>query len=192
MRHIQRSQAPVPHRDPRRARAGTGAAGAAAGERTRGYFPPAADFMVDLDGDGRDEVVVWYDNRLLAWGSDLKDRWSVPARDWQVRNVLPASPGRASTLVLPLATAIDGKSGEVRWTYKPSSIATRYAGELLDPGNSEQLPRLIFSRNPLFWTICRSALPATPRRRLRSPFRCKAARPAWPATTRGGRVGCPG
>ena len=24
------------------------------------YSPPVADFMVDLDGDGRDELVIWY------------------------------------------------------------------------------------------------------------------------------------
>ena len=76
--------------------------------------------MIDLDGDGRDELVVWHNNRLNAWGSDLKDRWSIPAPSWRVLRVLPASPGRPTTLVLPPATAIDGKTGEASWIYKPA------------------------------------------------------------------------
>jgi hypothetical protein len=123
-------------------------------------FPPLLHHVIDLDGDGRDELIVWHDNRLCAWGRDLKDRWSIPARDWHILRVLPASPGRSSTLILPPASAIDGMSGQPRWTYKPPH---GYGGDLLDPGDSARLPRLLFTRNPLLGTVCRSAVPATPR-----------------------------
>ncbi len=141
-------------------------------ERARRVLPPEsvasdmlpgiADFMVDLDGDGRDELIVTNNTVMNAWGSDLKDRWSILARDWQILRVLPGSPGRSTTLVVPPARAIDGKSGQLRWIYKPSPPTNRYVGDLLDPGNSEQMPRLIISRNPQFGTVCRCALPATP------------------------------
>jgi hypothetical protein len=127
-------------------------------------FPPLADFMIDLDGDGRDELIVWHNNRLNAWGSDLKDRWSIPARDWRVLRALPASPGRSTTLVVPPATGIDGKTGEASWIYKPAPPPwDRGGGELLDPGGSARMPRLIFTRNALLGTVCRFALPTTPR-----------------------------
>ncbi len=126
------------------------------------YFPPLADYMIDLDGDGRDELLVWHNSRLQAWGSDLKDRWSIPAEGWSILRFLPASPSRSSTLVLPPAIALDGISGQVRWTYKPSPLRSRRAGDLLDPGDSARMPRLISTRMPLAETICRHALPALP------------------------------
>ena len=53
--------------------------------------------VLDLDGDGRDEMVVWYDNRLRAWGRDLKELWSVPSAQWRIEQILPSSPGHPST-----------------------------------------------------------------------------------------------
>ncbi len=126
------------------------------------YFPPVGDSMIDLDGDGRDELVAWYDNKLYAWGSDLKDRWSFPTDDMRVLHVLRPYPGRPGTLVLPPSRAIDGMTGEVRWIHKPFPLASRNGGELLDPGHATRLPRLIFAYNNPSATICRNALPATP------------------------------
>ena len=127
------------------------------------YFPPVGDYMIDLDGDGRDELIVWNDNKLSAWGSDLKDRWSFPTDDMSILRVLRPYPGRPSTLILPPSRAIDGMTGELRWIHKPFPLASRNGGELLDPGNSTRLPRLIFARNNSSGTICRNALPATPK-----------------------------
>jgi hypothetical protein len=126
-------------------------------------FPPVADYMLDLDGDGRDELIVWNDNRLRAWGSDLKDRWSLPAEDWQILRFLPPSGGRSGTLLLPPARGVDASSGEVRWTYKPSPLRNRFAGDLLDPGDSTQTARLVSTRHDLPDTVCRHVLPATAR-----------------------------
>ncbi len=127
------------------------------------YFPPVGDYMIDLDGDGRDELIVWNDNKLYAWGSDLKDRWSFPTDDMSILRVSRPYAGRPSTLILPPSRAIDGMTGELRWIHKPFPLASRQSGELLDPGNSTRLPRLIFTRNNLSGTICRNALPATPK-----------------------------
>ncbi len=33
----------------------------------------------DLDGDGRDELLLYYDRSLHAWDHELKDRWFWPA-----------------------------------------------------------------------------------------------------------------
>src|SRR5262249_14002484 len=99
------------------------------------YFPPTGGSMVDLDGDGRDELLVWNDNRLSAWGSDLKDRWSFPTDDMQILRVLSFR-GRPSTLVLPPSRAIDGMTGDFRWIHKPIPLTSRNGGELLDPGDS--------------------------------------------------------
>jgi hypothetical protein len=66
-------------------------------------------------------------------------------------------------LILPPSRAIDGLTGELRWIHKPFPLSSRQSGELLDPGNATRLPRLIFTRNNLSGTICRTALPATPK-----------------------------
>jgi hypothetical protein len=124
-------------------------------------FPPVADFMIDLDGDGRDELVVWNDNRLNAWGSDLKDRWSIPTKNWNVLRILRESPDGRATLVLPPATAIDGVTGKVLWTNKPPAPGSWPGGDPLDPGDSSRMPRLIFTHNLLPGTVCRSAMPTT-------------------------------
>ena len=45
-----------------------------------------SDLMMDLDGDGRDELAVWYDRRLRAWGRDLKEHWSRPRKAGRSRD----------------------------------------------------------------------------------------------------------
>jgi hypothetical protein len=132
-------------------------------ERVPKGFPPVADYMLDLDGDGRDELIVWNDNRLQAWSRDLKEQWSIPTESYQILRFLPACSGRPSTLLLPPATAIDGTSGRVRWALKPSPLRKSYAGDLLDPGDATRLPRLVSVRHHLVDTVCRLALPTTPR-----------------------------
>ena len=125
-------------------------------------FTPDADYMIDLDGDGRDELVVWNDNRLNAWGSDLKDRWSIPTKNWQVPRILRESPDGRATLVVPPAGAIDGVTGKLRWTNKPPATGSWPVGDPLDPGDSSRMPRLIVTHNFLPGTVCRLVMPTTP------------------------------
>jgi hypothetical protein len=119
-----------------------------------------SDLMMDLDGDGRDELMVWYDNVLSAWGRDLKDLWSMPAPGgWPVGQYLRSAPDHPCTLVLSPMTAVDGMTRRAIWVDK---AATRDV-TLLDPGDATRMPLLASggSRSPP--TVCRYALPATPR-----------------------------
>ena len=146
------------------------------------YFPPVGDYMIDLDGDGRDELIVWYDNKLYAWEVDLKDHSSFPTDDTQILRVFRTYTGRPSTLILPRREPSTASPANLRWIHKPFPLLSRLSGELLDSGNATRLPRLIFNRNNLSGTICRNALPSTPNRRLPSPSG-RSHPPASPATT---------
>ncbi len=120
------------------------------------YFPPLGDIMVDLDGDGRDELMVWYASRMSAWGRDLKEIWSRPAGNWETGTPLPSPPGRPKKLIVQPMTALDGPTGRVRWTYK----GPRWEGvTLLDPGDAERMPLVVSGQSAP--TVCRQVLPAT-------------------------------
>ena len=147
--------------------------------------------MIDLDGDGRDELVVWNDNAVCL-GKRPEDRWSISSKNWQVVRALErTSPGSAPTLIMPPATAIDAATGKVRWMYKTPAAWSWYGGDWLDPGGSSQLPRLIFSRNLVSGT---SAGRSCRRRQAETTFppRVPGRCPVSPATTRAGRAPCPG
>ncbi len=130
-------------------------------------------FIVDLDGDGRDELVTWYADALHAWGRDLKELWSLQAKDWPIASLLLAKdwklerllqlwPGPPRTLFVAPATSIDGTTGEVRWTYRsPPPWWGPHAIRLLDPGDATRMPMLVTPRESA--TICRRALPTSPR-----------------------------
>ena len=122
------------------------------------YYPPVCDFPVDLDGDGRDELVVWNDNRLSGWGRDMKTWWSTMSKCWPYGLFLPESPGRPCSLFIDPTTAVDGSTGEVRWTEKSPPWGDK---SLLDPGDSTRRPLLLSDRRGP--TVCRLALPLTTR-----------------------------
>ena len=151
-------------------------------------FIPVADCMIDLDNDGRDEIVFWYDEQLSAWGRDLKDRWSIPAHDWPVFRVPGRAAGGSRALFLPSARILDGRNGHVQWTYNPPWPSNRYGGELLDPGGRGSMPRLINSRNGWVGTVCRYLLASTAKGAYAPATGTPSLWRTLLATTRAGRV----
>jgi outer membrane protein assembly factor BamB len=130
----------------------------------------------DLNGDGRDELLVWYGDRLHACGPDLKDLWSRPHRNISVTQILSSSPGRAAEIIIPEVWALDGSTGLPRWTGLPPLFyrPEQFSPKLLDPGVSDRLPLLI--ANGLGATVCRVALPTNAEGKI-APPRGRLARP---------------
>ena len=65
---------------------------------------------VDLDGDGRDELLFRNAGRLCSVRGDLTEIWSWPTRE-PIREVLPASPRHAATVILGPSLGLDGVTG---------------------------------------------------------------------------------
>jgi hypothetical protein len=167
--------------------------------------------VVDTNGDGRDELLVVEGDlpggRLGAWNGELKDLWTWPPRSktserrnselselesWSVRSrtidrFLPASAGRAGTVVTTPALAIDVATAAPVWTGQAPLVSSpelenllshggsmqlfgspfQFAPKLLDPGDSARLPLLI--ANGLGATVCRVALPTTAQGAVAAP-----------------------
>ena len=126
--------------------------------------PPDLVRVADVNGDGRDELLVRYGDSLHVWTRDLKELWSMPQKQNVNRpeQILPASPGQAGTVIVPPAMGLDGSNGHPRWA-GPSPRNwwwSVFTTNLLDPGDSSRLPR--FLTTGLGATVCRSALATTP------------------------------
>ena len=125
------------------------------------YFPPVLDVMFDLDGDGRDELLVWHDGVFSAWDRNLKAIWT-RSEGWPVARYLPAGAGSPSELILSPLTAVLGTSGKSLWAYRSPTrwwVQGPSAG-LLDRGSSKRMPLLISA--DFSSTACRYAIATTP------------------------------
>jgi tRNA A-37 threonylcarbamoyl transferase component Bud32/outer membrane protein assembly factor BamB len=103
----------------------------------------------DLDGDGRDELLVHEGDRLRAYRADLEELWSWPTRE-QIRELLPAAPGRPATVVLNPSLGLDGATGRPIW-----SIGA--ARSILRVSNDNALPHALTGSDET--TVCRAAMP---------------------------------
>jgi hypothetical protein len=114
----------------------------------------------DLDGDGRDELLVRYGEKLWALDRKLNEIWSRPNPSATVDHVLPGASGQPGKVIVPWALALDGATGQARWTGQNPLVywPDQFGPKLLDPGDSS-LPLLI--GNGLGATVCRVALPTT-------------------------------
>ncbi len=123
----------------------------------------------DLNGDGRDDLLVWSNGRLRAWGPDLREAWSRPDQFASIDQVLPGSPGNPSALIITPALALDGATGQSRWTAQGAFTARPAESEpaLLDPGNSTRHP--LWLSLGMGATVCREALPTTSNGKLAPP-----------------------
>jgi outer membrane protein assembly factor BamB len=113
----------------------------------------------DVNGDGRDELLLWYDDRLHTWTRDLKDLWSSPLPKARLDEILLAAPGQPGTVVVNPAVGLDGADGHPRWAGQPRLAywGHPFTPKLLDNGHSVREP-LMVSRD-LGATICRMAIP---------------------------------
>ncbi len=118
--------------------------------------------VADVNGDGRDELLVWYDDRLHVLTRDLKESWSTPQPHAQLDEILPGSGGQSGTVLVRPPVGLDGADGHPRWAgHSPQHWAwSLFQTNLLDRGDPARLPR--FLTTGLGATVCRSALPTTP------------------------------
>ncbi len=114
----------------------------------------------DCDGDGPDELLVWYADRLRAWGLDLEERWSWPDKFATSGQVIPVSAGRPPEVIVTPGLGLDGATGRPRWKGQGDLVWPFQAPQILDPGNSTNLPLQLVHRQGE--TICRRTMPAAP------------------------------
>jgi hypothetical protein len=105
----------------------------------------------DLDGDGRDELLVQDDDRLSACRGDLSELWSRPNRE-RIEQVLRSHSGQPATVILESMRALDGVKGRTLWKGRP--------GRAIDAGSSANRPRVLTVDHDA--TICTLVLPTTP------------------------------
>jgi tRNA A-37 threonylcarbamoyl transferase component Bud32/outer membrane protein assembly factor BamB len=110
----------------------------------------------DLDGDGRDELLLFYNDRLHAWGAGLKDVWSSSIKSERLEQIVTATRSRHATIIVEQAFGLDGMSGQSRWVGQPSLRPPAFKPTLLDPGNTKRQP--LFISEGLGATVCRVAL----------------------------------
>jgi serine/threonine protein kinase len=125
---------------------------------------------VDLDGDGRDELLFHDGGRLRACRGNLTEQWSWPTRD-TIHEVIPASAGRPATGVVNPSLALDGATGRPVWSGGP-------ARSILRSSDDHKLPRML--TGPDGSTVCRVAMPIS----IEGTFRAPQGMPAKPAALR--------
>jgi hypothetical protein len=116
---------------------------------------------VDLTGDGRDELVLNFGDRLRVLSRDLKELWSRPDGTVPGHLLIPASMGRNGVVIANRRVGLDGASGRALWAGQYPRQWNRGLGpQLLYPGEDARQPLEISSGTGV--TVCRSVLPATP------------------------------
>ena len=133
-------------------------------ERAHRYIvddPSPILIAADLNGDGRDELLVNYGGLVHAWDRDLKDIWMWPSQSGKVDQIVPASAGRPGEVILSPAAGFDAETGQPRWAGLGPLVERppQFMPRLLDPGDSTRLPLLI--GDGLGATVCRVAMPTS-------------------------------
>ncbi len=113
----------------------------------------------DLDGDGRDELLVSYGGLVHVWDRNMKELWFWPSRSSAIDQIVPASAGRPREVILAPGLSLDAVTGQARWTGQAPLVESpaQFLPKLLDPGDAKRLPLLL--RHGLGATVCRVAMP---------------------------------
>ena len=124
---------------------------------------------VDLDGDGRDELVAEDENRVYVWDAALENVWSRATHGRAVQRVLQGARGEPGAIVIAPALSLDGKTGQPRWAGQDPLFVQedRPAVTILDPGSLTRRPRFLEERG--LSMVCRLALATTPDGGLAAP-----------------------
>ena len=85
-----------------------------------------------MNGDGRDELLLFSEGRFWAWDGELKDVWSWRTTLKEIDAILHSAKGHPSEVVLSQAFALDGATGRPRW-----------AGKGLPAHDAEESPRIL-------------------------------------------------
>ena len=114
-----------------------------------------------MNGDGRDELLLFSEGRFWAWDGELKDVWSWRTTLKEIDAILHGAKGRPSEVVLSQAFALDGATGRPRWAGKglpahDAEESPRILEGLRDRDGSRGVPLLI--TNALGATVCREAV----------------------------------
>ncbi len=117
---------------------------------------------IDLDGDGRDELVAEDENRVYVWDSALENVWSRATHGQAVQRVLRGARGESGAVVIAPALGLDGKTGQPRWAGQDPLFVQEHRPEvtILDPGSLTRRPR--FLEESGLSTVCRLAMATTP------------------------------
>jgi hypothetical protein len=138
--------------------------------RGRLMDPPRPLRSYDLNGDGRDELLFFEGDKLVATRGDFRHvLWRSPLSfpAGEIREFLPGAKGQPATVVVRSGESLyglNGRTGGVRWRHDG-------AGEVLGlmPGNdSWGGPRILCSVNKQF-VSCRLALTTIPSGDYRPP-----------------------
>ncbi len=68
----------------------------------------------DLDGDGRDELLLYQGEKIHGWDRDLKELWFWPARFRKLDQVIPPARGRPGMVILPPGIFLEAAKGQPR------------------------------------------------------------------------------
>ncbi len=133
-------------------------------ERARRELSPEAGNLgvADVDGDGRDELLIAYDDRLHVWRADLTELWASPHKGYPPGHVqvLPNSPGHAGTVIVGSAVGLEGATGVPRWTGDSAPPGGQFTNTLLDRGDAAGAPSILTFGMGI--SVTRAALPTTP------------------------------
>ena len=123
----------------------------------------------DCNGDGRDELLMWYGDALHALDGELHELWSWRTRSVAIDRILPGSQGQAGSVILAPALALSGATGVPLWTGQAPLIEKppQFSPRLLDSGGTNRLPLLI--GQGLGATVCRVALPPSASGKIAPP-----------------------
>jgi outer membrane protein assembly factor BamB len=130
----------------------------------------------DLDGDGRDELLLYQGDKFHAWDRDLKELWFWPARFRKLDQVIPTTRARPGMVIVPPGVFLDAAKGQPRWMGQaPVGDSTeQLTPKMLDPGDSER-PPLLIAHGPGA-TVCRVAMATQPDGSVAPPRGTKAVR----------------